>query len=195
MSLTDASKKMSKSDPSPRSKINLNDSTDEIRQKITKAKTDSILGITWDPQQRPELANLLQIFSALSGRYFTITITITITKTHNHTSCTLQLSLYRSNKFDFFGNIHSGVDSLCSNTLFIRSIEDICQEFATKDMLQFKNALIDVVISSICPIGKKMSELRKDKEYLERVLKEGSQQANEIAQQTMKEVRQLTGLV
>jgi tryptophanyl-tRNA synthetase len=78
MSLIDASKKMSKSDPSPRSKINLSDSADEIKQKITKAKTDSIMGITWDPQQRPEVANLLQIFSALSGRY----LTKTRTKTH-----------------------------------------------------------------------------------------------------------------
>jgi tryptophanyl-tRNA synthetase len=68
MSLTDPSKKMSKSDPNPRSKINLTDSADDIRQKITKAKTDSIMGITWDPTQRPEVANLLQIFSALSGR-------------------------------------------------------------------------------------------------------------------------------
>jgi tryptophanyl-tRNA synthetase len=62
-------------------------------------------------------------------------------------------------------------------------------------MLVFKNALMDVVISSICPIGKKMSALKRDKVYLERVLKEGGQRANEIAQQTMKEVRQLTGLV
>jgi tryptophanyl-tRNA synthetase len=62
-------------------------------------------------------------------------------------------------------------------------------------MLVFKNALIDVLVSTICPIGKKIGELRKDKVYLTKVLDEGSHKAHQIAIQTMKEVRQLVGLI
>jgi len=59
---------MSKSDPSNFSRISLTDTADEISSKIKRAKTDSIMGITYDPENRPEVANLLHIFSALSGR-------------------------------------------------------------------------------------------------------------------------------
>jgi tryptophanyl-tRNA synthetase len=68
MSLKDGTKKMSKSDPSALTRINLTDTADEIKLKIDKAKTDSEPGWTYDPANRPEAANLLNIFSALSGR-------------------------------------------------------------------------------------------------------------------------------
>ena len=63
MSLQDGLKKMSKSDESDLSRINLSDSKDEIVKKIKKAKTDSTIGITYD-KSRPEIYNLLNIFSA-----------------------------------------------------------------------------------------------------------------------------------
>lgn len=65
-SLRDGSKKMSKSDPSDASRINLSDSKDQIITKIKKAKTDSLDYISYD-ESRPELANLLKIFSEISG--------------------------------------------------------------------------------------------------------------------------------
>ena len=58
---------MSKSDASKLSCINLIDDPDMIRAKIRKAKTDSLGGITYDPKERPEVANLLRIYSALEG--------------------------------------------------------------------------------------------------------------------------------
>lgn len=67
MSLTNASNKMSKSDKSQRACINLIDDPEMIRLKIKKAKTDSLGIITYDPSERPELANLLRIYSALEG--------------------------------------------------------------------------------------------------------------------------------
>ena len=67
MSLQDGTKKMSKSDESELSRINLSDSRDEIIKKIKKAKTDSIIGITYD-KNRPEIYNLLNIFSATSEK-------------------------------------------------------------------------------------------------------------------------------
>jgi tryptophanyl-tRNA synthetase len=67
MSLRDGRKKMSKSDPSEASKINLTDDLDSIVRKIKKSKTDSIEEITYDPQNRPEVANLINIFCDLSN--------------------------------------------------------------------------------------------------------------------------------
>ncbi|MCC7260299.1 MAG: tryptophan--tRNA ligase [Alphaproteobacteria bacterium] len=68
MSLRDGTKKMSKSDPSDQSRIALTDDADAIANKFKKAKTDMEPGITYDEEKRPEVANLLRIFAALSGR-------------------------------------------------------------------------------------------------------------------------------
>ncbi|MDC1184134.1 tryptophan--tRNA ligase [Gammaproteobacteria bacterium] len=68
MSLRDGTKKMSKSDPSEMSRINLRDSSEEIALKIQKARTDSdglpseISGL----KDRPEAENLVNIYAALS---------------------------------------------------------------------------------------------------------------------------------
>ncbi|WP_298977381.1 tryptophan--tRNA ligase [uncultured Thermosynechococcus sp.] len=68
MSLTDGTKKMSKSDPSEFSRINLLDSPDEIRKKIKRCKTDSIRGLTFDDPNRPEANNLLTLYQLLTGK-------------------------------------------------------------------------------------------------------------------------------
>lgn len=65
MSLRDGTKKMSKSDPSDYSRINLTDNADTIAKKIRKATSDSISGVTYDKANRPEVSNLLTIFAAL----------------------------------------------------------------------------------------------------------------------------------
>ncbi len=68
MSLRNGTQKMSKSDPSEYSRINLNDGTDEIAKKIRKAKTDpeplpsEVEGL----EERPEAENLVGIYAALS---------------------------------------------------------------------------------------------------------------------------------
>ena len=70
MSLKDGLKKMSKSDPSDLSRINLTDNKDEIINKIKKAKTDSFT-IPNDEQKlknRPEAENLLRIYSSISNQ-------------------------------------------------------------------------------------------------------------------------------
>jgi len=66
MSLQDGTSKMSKSDPSDLSRINLLDSPERLRDKIKRAKTDPVLGLTFDPA-RPECFNLLTIYQLLSG--------------------------------------------------------------------------------------------------------------------------------
>ena len=70
MSLKDGTKKMSKSDPSDLSRINLTDGKDEIVNKIKKAKTD-LLRLPNDDKnlsERPEVENLLGIYSNLSNQ-------------------------------------------------------------------------------------------------------------------------------
>lgn len=66
MSLRDGTRKMSSSDPSDQSRINLTDDADTIAQKIKRAKSDSELGLTYDRDARPEASNLLQIYAALA---------------------------------------------------------------------------------------------------------------------------------
>jgi len=70
MSLRDGTKKMSKSDASDYSRINLTDDADTIAQKIRKAKTDAEPLPTQEKglEKRPEADNLVGIFAALSGR-------------------------------------------------------------------------------------------------------------------------------
>ena len=68
MSLRDGTKKMSKSDPSDASRINLTDTADQIAKKIRKAKTDSGL-VPEDAEGlsgRPDIANLVGIYAALA---------------------------------------------------------------------------------------------------------------------------------
>lgn len=67
MSLDDASKKMSKSNPNPGSMIALLDSPDEIRKKISRATTDSGREVKFDPANKPEVSNLITIYSQCSG--------------------------------------------------------------------------------------------------------------------------------
>jgi tryptophanyl-tRNA synthetase len=68
MSLRDGTKKMSKSDASDQSRINLVDDADTIALKLRRAKSDSILGVTFDPEARPEASNLLTIYAALADK-------------------------------------------------------------------------------------------------------------------------------
>lgn len=67
MSLRDGTKKMSKSEESDYSRINLTDDADTIALKFKKAKSDMEPSITWEPEKRPEVANLLTIYAALKG--------------------------------------------------------------------------------------------------------------------------------
>ena len=70
MSLKDGLKKMSKSDQSDYSRINLTDNRDLINSKIKKAKTDTLPmpGTNEDLKKRPEVLNLLGIYSNLSNQ-------------------------------------------------------------------------------------------------------------------------------
>ena len=68
MSLTDGTKKMSKSDPSELSRIEILDPPDAIKRKIKKCKTDPIKGLAFDDPERPECHNLLTLYQILGGK-------------------------------------------------------------------------------------------------------------------------------
>ncbi|HEX2795356.1 MAG TPA: tryptophan--tRNA ligase, partial [Croceicoccus sp.] len=70
MSLRDGTAKMSKSDPSDMSRINLSDSADEVMKKVKKAKTDPepLPSEAAGLEPRPEAKNLVAIFASLSGQ-------------------------------------------------------------------------------------------------------------------------------
>lgn len=70
MSLRDGTKKMSKSDPSDQSRINMTDTAEMIDQKIRKAKTDPapLPDNLHDLAERPEARNLVGIFATITGQ-------------------------------------------------------------------------------------------------------------------------------
>ena len=65
MSLKEPTLKMSKSHTDPRSRILINDRREHIATKIRLAVTDSIAGVTFQPEERPGVSNLLAIESYL----------------------------------------------------------------------------------------------------------------------------------
>jgi tryptophanyl-tRNA synthetase len=58
-----------------------------------------------------------------------------------------------------------------------------------------KNKLSEALVEVICPVGKKMQEYLKDKGFLEKVLKDGTEKANKIAQANLKEIRDTVGFL
>lgn len=67
MSLDDASKKMSKSNPNEGSFISMLDAPDVIRKKISRAKTDLGRDVIYDPENKPEISNLMVIYAQCAG--------------------------------------------------------------------------------------------------------------------------------
>ena len=144
MSLRDGKKKMSKSEDSDQSRINLKDSEELIEQKIKRAKTDtdSIPSEIDGLKNRNEAANLISIYASINN--------IDVTK--------------------------------------------VLKEFGGKNFSTFKSKLSDSIIERICPIGREISKLLKDKSYLNQILEKGSKKADLIAQTNLKEVYEIIGL-
>ena len=145
MSLRDGTKKMSKSDESSYSRIDLKDSADKIVKKIKKAKSDSlpIPESLSELDSKPEALNLLNIYSDLNKS--------TLEKTLN--------------------------------------------EMKGKDYSYLKNKLSEILIEIICPIGKKITQFLDDKTFLEKVINEGSEKANKIAQKNLKQIKNTVGFL
>ena len=140
-SLTDGTSKMSKSDPSEMSRINLLDPPETIAKKIKRCKTDPVRGLEFDNPDRPECHNLLTLYMLLSGQ----------TK---------------------------------------EAVAAECQEMGWG---QFKPLLADTTVAFLEPIQEKYKAIMDDRSYLESVLKDGRQKAEEIAQATLTRVKTAMG--
>ena len=145
MSLRNGKNKMSKSDESDYSRINITDTNDLINLKIQKAKTDPhpLPSKKEELKDRPEATNLLGIYSALKNEKFEKTI----------------------------------------------------EEMSGKDFLSFKKILTELVISKIEPISKKMNDYLKNKDYLNKILKEGKEKADDISSKNLLEIKKIIGLL
>ena len=145
MSLRDGSKKMSKSDESDLSRINLTDSKEQIIQKIKKAKTDSEPineDIFNEKSKRFEAQNLINIYADLKSE----------------------------------------------------SNEKILSQFEGKNFSEFKKDFADLLIEYISPISDKIALLRKNEDHLLKILKDGQEKASNVADKTMKDVKNIIGL-
>ncbi len=145
MSLRDGTKKMSKSDPSDLSRINVADDADTIAKKIRKAKTDPepLPGDEKGFEGRPEAENLVSIYAALSGQ----------------------------------------------------SVEAVLRDFGGSQFSTFKNALADLAVEKLGPIGAEMKRISADEAYIDAVLAEGAERARAIADETVHHVRTIVGFV
>ena len=143
MSLKDGTKKMSKSDPSDLSRINLTDTKDQISNKIRKAKTDTMPmpDNVEELNKRPEVQNLLGIYSSLKNQ----------------------------------------------------EIKKSIVEFNGKNFSDFKEILSEIVIEKISPISKEINMLLKNKDYIDKILEEGSKKAELQASKKIKEMKKILG--
>ena len=144
MSLRDGKKKMSKSEDSDYSRINLKDDKDLIDQKIKKAKTDNdpIPSQTSELKNRHEAANLISIYASINSV----------------------------------------------------NVSQVLKEFGGKNFSTFKSKLSESVVETICPIGKEIKKLLKDKSYLNGILEKGAKRADLIAKANLKEIYEIVGL-
>ncbi len=143
MSLKDGSKKMSKSEISDQSRINLRDEKDQIVNKIKKAKTDPLPmpSEIKDLDNRPEARNLLGIYSSLTEA----------------------------------------------------SLEKSINEFSGKNFSDFKNTLTQVLVDKISPLAVEIKKLLNDKNYIDKILSDGAQKADEIASKKIKKIHEIIG--
>ena len=143
MSLKDGTKKMSKSDPSDLSRINLTDKKDEIVNKIKKAKTDNSALPSDDKKlsERPEVKNLLEIYSSLNNQ----------------------------------------------------TLSDSINEFGGKNFSEFKQKLSDLVVEKISPISDEINKLKKDNNFIDKILEDGAEKADKITSKKVKEMKKIIG--
>ncbi len=143
MSLKDGLKKMSKSELSDLSRINLTDKKEQIINKIKKAKTDSlpIPSTVSELDQRPEARNLISIYSSLTDT----------------------------------------------------SLEKSIKIFAGKNFSEFKENLSEILVDKICPISIEIEKLLNEKSYLDQILIDGCQKANNIASKKIEKLHNIVG--
>ena len=75
------------------------------------------------------------------------------------------------------------------------SREKVLTEFGGAQFSAFKNALVDLAVAKLGPIGSEMRRLESDPAYIDSVLRDGSQRARQIAGPIMDQVKDIVGLI
>lgn len=81
--------------------------------------------------------------------------------------------------------------SLLSN----KSVADLEKEYQGKSYADFKSDLAEVVVNYLQPFQKKYQEIIDQSDYIEKILRDGADKANTIAQQKIKEVKEKIGIL
>ena len=76
-----------------------------------------------------------------------------------------------------------------------KSVETIISEMAGKEYSFLKSELTDMLINEITPVGKEIQKLLKDKSHLKKILKKGTEKANILAEENLKNIREKVGLI
>ena len=77
----------------------------------------------------------------------------------------------------------------------MKYLEKTLKEMVGKDFSKFKENLSDALIATICPIGKKIKDLNKDRSYLSKVLQDGSIKARKIAERNLNQIKEIVGFI
>jgi tryptophanyl-tRNA synthetase len=73
--------------------------------------------------------------------------------------------------------------------------ENVLREFGGAQFSNFKNALVDLAVAKLGPIGAEMRRLEDDPAYIDSVLRDGSQRARDLARPVMDQVKDVLGLI
>lgn len=123
--------------------VELGMTSDETAKLIKRAKTDAERQITYDPENRPEVSNLLRLAGLASGQ----------------------------------------------------DPRTLAEEIGDQGAGKLKQVLTEALDDALSPIRARRAELLADPGYLWQVLERGNQRANEVADQTLAEVRQAMNMV
>jgi len=76
-----------------------------------------------------------------------------------------------------------------------QNLEKSLSELSGKEYSFLKTKLAEILINEITPVGKEIQRLLKDKSYLKNILKKGTEKANIIAEENLKNIREKVGLI
>ncbi|XP_053973243.1 tryptophan--tRNA ligase, mitochondrial isoform X1 [Hylaeus volcanicus] len=167
-SLRDPLKKMSKSSLDSKSKIDIVDEPNRLLENIKKAVTDCTSEVTYEPEKRPGVANLISIHSMLTGK-----MPSQICLEAQGLDTGKYVHAFKISYFDFSWVYKRPSFFTCTN--------------------RYKLALADLIIEKLSPIREEFSKLIKEPAYLEQVLKGGREKATEIATNCWHQVRENVG--
>ena len=115
------------------------------------------------------------------------------------------LQYFIINRCSFSGATLSGGFSLESSTkrftttsierISKLNLEKVLKEMAGKEYSFLKKRLSEILIEEITPVGKEITKLLNDKSHLKGILKKGAEKANIIAEENLRNVRDIVGLI